>query len=258
MAYRIGLIGMIKEQLEQDLWGTLEAMAKLGYQGVESCSALVAESRDETKDNRKKLNDLGLELVALPCSQYQEDNLERVIENAQLLGAQYVVTYWSGPESKDEALALAEQFERMAVKCESEGLTYLYHNHEHEFLPKHGEKGNECIHEIYLDNTEKLKFQLDVAWCHFGGVDPVAYLRRIGARVPVLHVKDLWDDRVRGHFCAVGMGKVNCFSAIEAAAAKGTAWMVVEQDKPGLLTHYESAMASIFNLREAGLRQPAL
>ena len=254
MSYKIGLIGMIGLELQEDRWGTLGHMAELGYQGIEG-SVLVSDSKDEMKENRQRMSDLGLETVALSCSQSQEENLEKVIENAQILGSKYIVTYWADPATKDEALQLAEQLERMAVKCDAEGIRYLYHNHEHEFVPKLGDRGKECIHEILVDNTEKLSFQLDVAWCHFGGSDPVNVIRRIGHRIPELHVKDLSDDNIRGHFCSIGMGKVNCFGAIEAAAAKGAEWMVVEQDRPGLISLHESAIASILNIREAGLHQ---
>lgn len=253
MAYKIGLIGHIREELKKDKWGTLKNVAEMGYQGIEG-GVLVSENKDQMKEDAKKMADLGLETVALSCSQNQEENLEKTIENAQILGCKYIVTYWADPQTKDEALELAEQLERMAVKCDKEGLTYMYHNHEHEFVMKLGENGKECTHEVLYDNTEKLAFELDVAWCTFGGSDPISLIRRIGHRVPVLHIKDLSDLNVRGHFCAVGCGKVNCFGSIEAAAAKGTEWMVVEQDKPQNLTHYESAMVSILNIREAGLR----
>lgn len=252
MSYKIGLIGMIGEELKADRWGTLQRMAELGYQGIEG-SMLVSDDKDAMKANRQRMEDLGLETVALACSQYKEEELGQAIENAKILGATYIVTYWADPESKDETLQLAEQLERMAAACAGEGLQYLYHNHEHEFVPKFGEKGHECIWELLYDNTEKLEFELDVAWCTFGGSDPVTVIRRCGHRIPVLHVKDLSDLNIRGHFCAVGTGKVNCFGAIEAAAVQGAEWMVVEQDKPGYLTHYESATASILNIREAGL-----
>jgi sugar phosphate isomerase/epimerase len=253
MKHKIGLIGMINDELEQDLWGPLKNMSDLGYQGFES-SMFVSDSKDEMKESRKKMDDLGMDTVALVCSHYNEENLGKTIEAAQILGSKYVVSYWSGPETTDEALALAEQFERMAVKCNEGGLDFIYHNHEHEFISKFGEKKNECIFDIYYKNTEKLKFELDIAWCTFGGADPVQVIRRCGERISVLHVKDLSELHTRGLFCAVGMGKVNCFGTMEAAAARGTEWMVVEQDKPGNLTHYESAMASILNIREAGLR----
>ncbi len=253
MNHKIGLIGMIKDELEKDLWGTLKHMSELGYQGIES-SVLVDENKKIMQENRKKMDDLNLENVALCCSQYNEDNLGKVIEAAHILGTKYIVSYWSDPKTTDEALALAEQFERMAFVCNKEKIDFIYHNHEHEFVSKFGEKSNECIFDIYYKNTEKLKFELDIAWCTFGGADPVQVVKRCGERVPVLHVKDLSEVHTRGLFCAVGMGKVNCFETMEAASARGTKWMVVEQDQPGRLTHYESAIASILNIREAGLR----
>jgi sugar phosphate isomerase/epimerase len=75
----------------------------------------------------------------------------------------------------------------------------------------------------------------------------------MGHRIPIIHVKDLLDLNVRGRFTSVGTGLVDCYGCIEAAAAKGTKWMVVEQDRPNNLTHFESAIASIYNLREVGL-----
>ncbi len=252
MAHKIGLIGMISEELKKDRRKTLARMAELGYQGIEG-SFLVGDTEEETRGNRRELDEFGLESVAVCCSQTMENELENAVRNAHLLGAKYIVSYFAKPENDDELMKLAEQFERMAVKCESEGLRYIYHNHEHEFSPMFGKRGRECIFDILCENTEKLGFELDIAWCHFGGCDPVSVIRRAGHRIPVLHVKDLSDDNIRGHFCAVGLGKVNCFGCIEAAAAKGAEWMVVEQDRPGNLTHYESAIASILNIRETGL-----
>jgi len=253
MAYKIGFIGIVKQELEADLWGTLGRMAALGYQGVETVPALVGATEQETRDNRKRLEDLGLELVAMPCSHYKEDELPQVIEQVQLLGAKYVVDYWAGPKSHEELLELAGQLERMAVRCAEAGVQFIYHNHEQEFALRFGEKGNRRMFDVLAETTEKLQFELDIAWCHFGGTDPVTMIRRYGHRIPVLHVKDLADDAARGFFSAVGVGEVDCFGAMEAAAARGTEWMVVEQDAPGRLTPMESATASILNIKEAGL-----
>ena len=252
MSYKIGFIGMVGQEIEADRWGTLKRMADMGYQGVEG-GFLIGKTDAETEENRKRLGDLGLACIALSCSQYKEEELGTTIANAHRIGARYVVDYWAGPKNDEELRQLVVQLERMAAACEREGLRLLYHNHEHEFRPGFGEGGRECLFDLLYGRTEKLGFELDIAWCHFGGVDPVALLRRCGRRIPVLHVKDLADDQRRGHFCAIGMGKVNCFGAIEAAAAKGAEWMVVEQDRPGLLKPGESALASILNIREAGL-----
>lgn len=258
MQYRVGIIGMIKDELEQDCQGTLRQLAEWGYEGIESPIPLIQKYEGKLAELRHMLDDLGLAVVALPCSHYKEDELPQTIRQAQALGCKFVVDYWSGPETKEEALETAAQLERMAETCAAEGLTFIYHNHEHEFIPKLGERRNECIFDIYYQNTEKLKFQLDIAWCRFAKADPVRVLRSYGERIPVMHIKDLAHDYARGHFTAVGTGIVDCYSAIEAGAAQGVEWMVVEQDKPGILSLYESAMVSIMNLREVGLaRNPA-
>ncbi len=252
MTYKIGFIGMIKEALEADLWGALTQMATLGYQGVEG-DVIVGDSPAATRENRQRLADLGMESVGLACSHYKEETLPQVIENAHLIGAPYIVDYWAGPKDNEELDQLAEQLERMAAACETAGLSFIYHNHEHEFIPKFGEKENRRMFDLLFEKTEKLQFELDIAWCHFGGADPITIIRRCGSRIPVLHVKDLADDAARGFFSAVGTGVVDCYGSIEAAAARGTRWMVVEQDRPGRLSPMESATASILNLREVGL-----
>ncbi|MFW5777509.1 MAG: hypothetical protein ACOCZB_09520 [Spirochaetota bacterium] len=71
--------------------------------------------------------------------------------------------------------------------------------------------------------------------------------------IPIIHAKDLSDLNVRGRFTTVGTGVVNCYATIEAAAAHGTGWMVVEQDRVNRLSPIETALASIYNLREVGL-----
>lgn len=250
--YKLGFIGIVKEELEQDLWGTLEQMAKLGYQGVEG-NAVVAETESATRENRRRLEDLGLSAVALPCSHYKEETLPQVIEQAHWIGAPFIADYWAGPKDQTELEELTETLERMATTVAEAGLRMIYHNHEQEFEPKFGPKANLRMFDYLCDHTEKLCFELDIAWCHFGGADPVAIIRRFGSRIPVLHVKDLSDDAARGYFSAVGVGVVDCFAAMEAAAARGTEWMVVEQDRPGRLSPMESATASILNIREAGL-----
>lgn len=253
MAHRIGFIGMVGPELKADLWGTLARMAELGYQGIEGGNVLIGATPAETAANRRRLEDLGLSVIALGASHYRIDQLGEAIDHALALGAGHLVDYWADPKNQDELKVLAEQLEGMAVRCREAGLRFCYHNHDHEFREGFGDKGKRTFFDALFAATEALCFEIDIAWAHFGGVDPVGLLRRCGHRVPVIHVKDLSDDRQRGHFTAVGTGKVPCFAAMEAAAAKGVEWMVVEQDSPNRLSAFESAVASIYNIREAGL-----
>lgn len=249
--YKVGIIGVVKDELKDDLWGTLAKLAALGYQGLEGAH-LVAATKEESIANRKRLEDLGMESVAVRCSHFAEEELDQRIEEAHWIGAPFLADYWGGPETEDELKELAEQLDRMAAKAKAAGLRLIYHNHEHEFVPRWGEKRAIRTFDYLYENTENLFFELDIAWCHFGGTNPVDIIRRFGDRIPVLHVKDLSDDKQRGYFSAVGTGKVDCWSSMEAAATRGTEWMIVEQDRPNRLSPMESAQASILNIREAG------
>ncbi len=253
MNYKIGLIGLVGEELNNDRWGTLKKLAEAGYQGLEG-AALVEESLDATHENRKRLNDLGLESVALSCKHFNPELLDGVIEQAQAIGAKYIVTYWGPTDSEEQLEKDAGALETMAKRCQDAGLTYCYHNHSHEFANLFGPKATKYALEILMEHAPSAAIELDVAWCHFGGADPVMFLRQYGQRIPIIHVKDFYDDNICGRFTAVGTGVVDCMACIEAAAAQGTQWMVVEQDKPHNLTGMESALAAIYNIREAGLR----
>jgi len=243
---------MVAEELKRDPWGTLEDLAKHGYQGVET-SLPFAETVSEAKEARKRLDDLGLAAAGLSCPHRNPEKLDEAIERALALGAPHILTYWGPVESEDQLRRDAEVLEAMAAKCREADLKYCYHNHDHEFSNRFGKNGSAYAIDILLDSAPSLYLQLDIAWCQFGGADPLRYLRHRGARIPVIHVKDLQDLAVRGRFSVVGTGVVDCFGCIEAAAAQGASWMVVEQDKPNRLAHYESAVASIWNIREAGL-----
>lgn len=251
-SYKFGVIGMIRDELARDKWGALEKLAKAGYNGIES-SLDVGESESEWKEHRKRLDDLGLEMAGINCSHSKPEEMGKTIDKAKTLGCELIMTYWGPTESDDQLLKEAEVLEKLAVQCADAGLKYCYHNHDHEFSFKCGEKKTKYAVDLLLDNAPHLYLELDIAWCLFGGADPITYIRRMGHRIPIIHVKDLYDLNVRGCFTTVGTGVVPCASSIEAAAAKGTKWMVVEQDQPRNLTHFESAIVAIQNLREIGV-----
>ncbi len=243
---------MVRDEMEADKWGTVEALAKAGYHGLEGTIDHGA-NKAEWEETRKRMNDLGMEVAGIGCRHSRDAEIDEAIEKARVLGCELIMTYWGPAESEDQLKRDAEVLESMAGKCSQAGLKYCYHNHEHEFATKFGKGGNTYAIDILMEHAPHLYLELDVAWCRFGGTDPVQFIRQRGDRIPIIHVKDLWDLNVRGRFTSVGTGQVDCYASIDAAAAKGTQWVVVEQDRPNNLTHFESAIAAIYNLREAGL-----
>lgn len=72
-------------------------------------------------------------------------------------------------------------------------MTYLYHNHYHEFYTINGK----TVMDLMMENTDPdyLSLELDTFWVMRAGLDPVEQLKHFGKRVKLLHQKDFaWDS----------------------------------------------------------------
>jgi sugar phosphate isomerase/epimerase len=253
MSYRFGIIpGILRDEIRADQWGTLARLAQLGFQGVEGDCVRGADLA-ASRENRRRLDDLGLAAIALTCSLHREAELASTIEHAEALGAPFVVTYWGPAESEEQLRRDAGVYQRMAVQCAAAGVQYCYHHHDQEFTHRYGEKGRRYALEILLEHAPQLAVELDLAWCRVGGVDPVRLLAQLAGRVPIVHLKDATDVNLGGRFCTLGNGVVDVWNGLRAAVAHGARWVVYEQDRPARLSPWDSVTASILNLREQGL-----
>jgi len=149
-------------------------------------------------------------------------------------------------------------FDAFGARCRQEGLSFCYHNHNHEFAAFDGEYGL----DILLGNTDpqNLLLELDVMWATYGGADPAAVIRRYAGRCPILHVKDVVvvpggadtsNERKDVQFTEVGTGVVPLQAVAEAAHECGVQWCVVEQDRMRDLAPMDSMRVSYENLRKA-------
>lgn len=247
---KLGLIGIMGQELEHDFWGTARTIANLGYQGIEHPGFLL---KGNVEENVSRFNDLGLEVVAYgPDKKALQHNIEDVINTARQLRTSHIVVWWSPASSKEVILQDASFFNEVGARLADAGLTFVYHNHEHEFKTS---IDGVAAWDLLLANTDpkSVFFEVDIAWATFGGADPAALLRRMAGRVSIIHVKDLSSLEKRDQFTAVGSGIVNIKGSIEAARDTGVKWMVIEQDKLRNLTPLETITASYLNLKETGL-----
>lgn len=247
---KIGLIGLVNEEAKQDFWGTMEKVAAIGYQGIEGAARLLEGDIDA---NLKRFYALGLTVLTVSASREQlRDNLDKVISDAKALQASRVSVWWGPVESKEELLRDAELYNAAGARLAAEGIKLCYHNHEHEFQKTfNGVYALDLLAE-YTD-PRYLFFEPDIAWVTFGGEDPVKLLKKYAGRVPAIHVKDLSCLNEKGHFTAVGTGKVKVKEAVQTAIDTGVEWVVVEQDKLRNLTAFETITLSYLYLKEAGL-----
>ena len=247
----LALIGIVHEEYKTDLWGALQKVAALGYRALEA--DIFAQTPGDVSDHVRHLHDLGLRILTLGSRREDlRDKLPQTIARAKLLQASQI-TIWHAPmDSRASILADADFYNKVGPALAAEGLTLCYHNHEHEFLKSFGGVYALDLLAAHTDPAA-LHFELDIGWITFGQEDPARVLRRYASRVPAIHVKDLSRLDERNHFSAVGTGVVPIREALQAAAAAGVQWAVVEQDKLRHLTALESITAAAYYLKENAL-----
>lgn len=247
---KIGLIGLVGAEAEQDFWGTMQRVADIGYQGIEAPGHLL---QGDVTENLKRFHDLGLQVLTVSASRETlRDELDKIIADAKALQSPRVSVWWAPCETRESVLQDAELYNAAGARLHDEGLTLCYHNHEHEF--KTTFNGVYAL-DVLAEHTDPaaLAFEIDIAWVTFGGEDPVRVLRRLAGRVPAIHVKDLYGLNQRGQFTAVGTGVVKVKESIQTAIDLGIEWIVIEQDELRNLTAWETVTLSFLNLKEAGL-----
>jgi sugar phosphate isomerase/epimerase len=176
-----------------------------------------------------------MDACGITCSSYgapYNDVLKKTDEVAAVaktLGARYVRV--SLPSSKtpfDKAAATQRAAEMNAMGKqlrEKHGLTFVLHNHGMEFVPEGAGTLYDFLHE--QTRPEDVSFELDVLWAYLPGADPVAIFEKYGARIPLMHVKDVRKGvpRTWGHKydsdndVTLGTGQLDQ-AAIFAAAKK--------------------------------------
>jgi sugar phosphate isomerase/epimerase len=219
---RVGLmLYTVRDECARDFAGTLQAVAELGYEGVE----LFDLHGHAPETVRAWLDELGLVACGRHASLHAlEHDLSELAEQAPVIGTNRVALSWiEAPTSREESRAFAGRLARIADEATSLGLELGFHNHDGEVRDLEGRS--------VLDDLLELPvfLELDLGWVWWAGVDPVELLERTRGRVPLVHVKDF---RTRGErsFCPVGAGNVGYERVAPAAVEAGVEWLLVEQD----------------------------
>jgi len=206
----------LKEHCAADLDGTLQKIAGIGFDGVETHS-LYGHSAEEL---RAKLDSHGLACPSMhvPLEAFEE-NLDGVIADALALGAEFLVIPWSKADSIDGILTLATFVCEKSDRVNAAGLKWLYHNHSHELRTFEGVN----FFDIFLDNTslERINLQADTHWLAHGGANVTEFIRAHAGRIGAFHLKD--EAELRGN-------RIDFAAVLKAAAALGHRWLIFEQE----------------------------
>ena len=236
-----GQLYTVRDRMAEDVRGTLEAVADMGYREVEFAGLFDWSPRDV----RSLLDDLGVRAASSHYPmQVARESWEAALDVCETLGQTQVIVPSLPPDARtaDGLRALAEEMNRAGEAARARGLTFGFHNHDFEVKPLEASVeggGPERPLDILLAETDPdlVSFQLDLFWAVQGGTDPVDWFTNHPGRFTSLHVKDRTDS---GEMVSVGDGVLDFarfFSVGEEIG--GVRHAFVEHDQPG------DSMASI-------------
>ncbi|MBN1936018.1 MAG: sugar phosphate isomerase/epimerase [Anaerolineae bacterium] len=216
----------IRHDCEQDLPGTLKAVAAMGYDGVEfagyyGCSA---------QELRKMLDDLGLRAAGthIGLNTLQGDQLAATVEFNRVLGNKFLIVPGLPEErrsSRQAWLETAHLFNEIAASLADEGMYTGYHNHAIEFAPLDGE----LPWDTFFGNTRHdVVMQIDLGNALHGGGDPIPFLSKYPGRALTVHLKEYSATNDKA---LIGEGDVDWMQMFEVCESIGnTEWYIVEQE----------------------------
>jgi sugar phosphate isomerase/epimerase len=207
----------LREQLADDLDGTLRALSAIGVREVE-----LAGLHDRgSVGMRAALDAANLSAVSahVPLERFEREP-GRVLEEARVLTVEtLVVPSVDEPADAAAADALVARLVKAAGPVLDAGFDFAYHNHAFEF----GEHG---LWERILGAG--LDVEPDVGWLHVAGRDPARELAGLHGRCPLVHAKDVRD----GRDVVIGDGELDWPTIADAARDAGTTRLVIELDHP--------------------------
>lgn len=216
----------IREDCKNDLPGTLEAVARMGYDGVEFAGYYDYSA----EDLRKMLDDNGLKCCGghLGIDTLLGDELMKTAEFNKILGNPFLICPGLPEEYRDSRDAwrkTADVFNGIAERLTPLGMYTGYHNHWIEFTPLDGEMPWDTF---FGNTTKEVVMQLDSGNALHGGADIVPYLERYPGRALTVHLKEYAADNDKA---IIGEGDVRwdvIFNLCETSGA--TQWYIVEQE----------------------------
>jgi sugar phosphate isomerase/epimerase len=224
----------VRNELKEDLNGTVRAVAKMGYEVVEFFSPYYAWTDEQTKDMRKLLDELKIKCLSThnDAKNFLPENLARTARLNQILGAEYVVMVSAGrPQGVAGWTAVAETLNRATDAWKSAGLKAGYHNHQTEFTPLEEGDRKRPMDLLAAKTHKDVMLQFDVGTCVEAGSDPVAWINQNPGRIRSMHCKDWAPGPDKGYKVLFGEGAVPWKKVFDAAEnTGGIEYYLIEQE----------------------------
>ena len=240
----------VRGELQKDLIGSIKAVAKAGYQGMEFYSPYMQWSTDKAKEVRKLMDDLNVKCYSThngPNS-FSGDGMKKAIELNTIIGSKHVIMASAGRVTGlDGWKGIADLLNKGAEGMKSAGLGTGFHNHQLEFKPIDGTRPM----EVLAKNTDKsVTLQLDVGTCVEVGLDPVAWINQNPGRIRSMHCKDWSPDKEKGYKVLFGEGVAKWKEIFKAAEKVGGVQYYLVEQEGSRFPEFETVEKCLVNFRK--------
>ncbi len=235
-----------------DIARSMERIRDIGYEAVQISAFGPADDREVAGI----MQDCGLTVAATHVSwPALIEDTAAVIDTHHTWDCRHVAIGGLPPDyrSLEGIDRFIDELRPVAATLRAEGLDFSYHNHSHELVRLGGKTLLERLYETA--SPDDLKAEIDLYWITAGGGDPAHWVRMLGRRQPLLHLKDMavLPDRTQ-RFAEVGEGNLNWPAILDAAREVGVEWYLVEQDNCYGEDPFTCLETSLRNMRAMGLR----
>ena len=211
----------------------LGRLAKIGYRQVEGFGGLYADAEGLAASLRKH----GLSMPTGHFGLSQLKDIDAALKTAETLGMKVLYCPAIPKEERGQSEAkwvdLGETLAQLGEAFRKRGFGFGWHNHDFEFKPTDSGK---LPMDIILETAPHNEWEMDVAWVVKGGHDPIAWMKKYGARINAVHVKDIapaGEATNEDGWADVGHGTMD-WPALHAAIKANTnaRYWVMEHDNP--------------------------
>jgi len=216
----------VRENCARDLAGTLQAIAAMGYDGVE----FAGFHGHEATDVRQMLDDTGLKVAGahIRLEQLEGEALAATVAFHQIIGNEFLIVPGLAPTytaTLDGWRLAAVALNDVAQALAPHNMRTGYHNHSHEFARLEGR----VPLDLLLDQTsDEVVAQFDTGNGLAGGADMTGYVEKYPGRAVTVHLKEHARD---GREVLIGQGDVDWAGFFDACERIGsTRWFIVEQE----------------------------
>ncbi len=235
----------VREPLEKDFEGTLDALKAMGFEGVEFAWNY---GKLEPAPLAAFLKKKGLLCCGLHTSLKDlQDGASLSYQYAKAIGTPCITTSCCAKDELDNWDQTIAGLAKAGLVAAQKGLRFTYHNHAQEFQTLI--EGQSLLDRLYArTDAATVKAELDTAWIFVGGSDPAAYIRRHAGRVPQVHMKDY--SATKKTLIEIGQGDLKFADILAAAREAKAEWAIYELDASTLGDSLVSARQSIQQLKK--------